>query len=47
MADFIGLGRSWQNAVIFYTHPDNLRKKAQWTKSRQLSCSNADRCAFI
>jgi len=26
----------WQNAVIFLTHPENLRKKAQWTKSRQL-----------
>ena len=28
-ADIIGLNRSWQNAVIFLTHPDNLRKKAQ------------------
>ena len=27
-ADFIGLSRYWQNAVILLTHPDNLRKKA-------------------
>jgi len=46
-ADFIGLSRSWQNAVIFLTHADNLRKKAQQTKSRQLSCSNASGCVFI
>jgi len=38
--------RSWQNAVIFLTHPDNLRKKAQRSKSRQLSY-NASRCGFI
>jgi len=28
-------------------HPDNLRKEAQRTKSRKLSCSNASRCIFI
>jgi len=35
--------RCWQNAVIFFTHPDNLLKKAQQSisKSRQLSCNNA------
>jgi len=32
-ADLIGLSRCWQNAVIFLTHPDNLRKKAQRSKS--------------
>jgi len=47
LADIIGLNRSWQNAVIFLTHADNLHKKAQRTKSRQLSCSNASRCVFI
>ena len=31
-ADIIGLNRSGQNAVIFLTHPDNLRKKAQRSK---------------
>jgi len=46
-ADFIGLSRCWQNAVIFLTHPYNLRKKAQRSKSRQLSCSNASGCVFI
>jgi len=46
-ANFIGLSRCWQNAVIFLTHPDNLRKKAQRSKSRQLSYSNASRCGFI
>ena len=46
-ADFIGLSRCWQNAVIFLTHPDNLRKKAQRSKSRQLSYNNASRCGFI
>jgi len=46
-ADIIGLSRCWQNAVIFLTHPDNLHEKAQWTKSRQFSCSNASRCIFI
>jgi len=51
---YIGIGqngrwpqRCWQNAVIFLTHPDNLHKKAQRTKSKQLSCSNASRCLFI
>ena len=43
----IGCSRCWQNAVIFLMHPDNLCKKAQRTKSRQLSCSNASRCVFI
>jgi len=28
-------------------HPDNLRKKTQRSKSRQLSYSNARRCGFI
>jgi len=42
----IDLSRCWQN-VIFLTHADNLHRKAQWTKSRQLSCSNASRCVFI
>ena len=46
-ADIIGLSRRWQNAVIFLTHPDNLRKKTQRSKSRQLSCSNASRCGSI
>ena len=45
-ADIIGLNRSWQNTVIFLTHPDNLRKKAQQSKSSQLSY-NASRCGFI
>ena len=43
----IGLNRSWQNPVIFLTHPDNLRKKAQRSKSRQLSYNNASRCGLI
>jgi len=46
-ADIIGLNRSWQNAVIFLTHPDNWRKKAQRSKSRQLSYNNASRSGFI
>jgi len=46
-ADMIGFNRSWQNAVIFLTHPDNMRKKAQRYKSRQLSYDNARRCGFI
>jgi len=46
-ADFIGLSRCWQNAVILLTHPDNLLKKAQQSKSRQLSCSNVSRCVFV
>ena len=38
MADIIGLSRCWKNPVIFLTHADNnLRKKAQRKKSRQLS----------
>jgi len=45
-ADIIGLNRSWQNAVIFLTHPDNLRKQAQRSKSRPLSYNNASRCGF-
>jgi len=45
--DFIGLSRCWQNTVIFLTHPNNLHKKTQQTKSRQLSYSNASRCGFI
>ena len=44
---FIGLSRCRQNAVIFVTHPDSLRKKAQRCKSRQLSYNNARRCGFI
>jgi len=35
---FISLNRCWQNAVIFLTHPHNLRKTEQWSKSGQLSC---------
>jgi len=31
LADYIGLGRCWENAVIFLTHVDNVHKKAQWT----------------
>jgi len=46
-ADFIGLSRCWQDAVILLMHPDNLRKKAQQSKSRQFFCSNACRCVFI
>jgi len=46
MDNFIGLRRCWENAVIFLTHADNLRKKAQQTKSGQLSYNNA-RCVFI
>jgi len=38
--------RHWQNAVVCLTHADNLHKKAQRTKSRQLSCSNASRYVF-
>jgi len=45
--DFIGFSRCWQNAAIFLTHANNLRKKAQWTKWRQWSSSNASRCGFI
>jgi len=37
----------WEPCVIFLTHPDNLRKEAQWTKSRQLSYSNTSRRFFI
>jgi len=47
IADFIGLSRCWQNAVILHIHADNLPKKAQQSKSRQLSCSNASRCVSI
>ena len=41
------MSRCWQSAVIFLTDPSNLRKKAQWNKSRQLPCSNASRYIFI
>jgi len=47
LSDFISPSRCWQKAVIFLTHPDNLHKKAQWTKSRQLFCSNDSSCIFI
>jgi len=47
MANNIGLGRCWQNAVIFLTHTDSWCKKSQQTKSRQLSCSNTSRWVFI
>jgi len=47
MANFTSLSRCCQNSVIFLTHSDNLCKKAQWSKSRQLSCSNTSRCVFI
>jgi len=46
-ADIIGLNRSWQNAVVFLMHPDTLHKKAQRSKSKQLSYNNASRCGFI
>jgi len=46
MADFISFCRWWQNAVIFLSHADNLRKKAQPTKSSQLSCSNSSQFFF-
>ena len=46
-ADIIGLNRSWQNAVAFLMHPDTLHKKAQRSKSKQLSYNNASRCGFI
>jgi len=39
--------RSWQNADILLTHPDNFRKKVQRSKSRQLSYNNASRCGII
>jgi len=39
-ADFIGLSRCWQNA-------DNLCKKTQRTKSKQLFYSKVSRCVFI
>jgi len=45
--NFIGHSKCWQNAVIFLTHPDNLHKKAQQSKSRQLSYINCSRCVFI
>jgi len=49
---YIGIGqnrlsRCWQNAIIFLMHPDNLLKKAQQSKSKQLSCNNVSRCVFI
>jgi len=46
-ANVIGFNRNRQNAVTFLMHPDNLRKKAQHSKSRQLSYNNASRCGFI
>ena len=46
-ADIIDLNRSWQNAFISLTYADNLRKKAQRSKSRQLSYNNASKCGFI
>jgi len=42
-ADIIGLNMSWKKGVIFLTHPDNLYKEAQRSKSRQLSYNNASR----
>ena len=27
-----GLNKCWQNVVIFLTHADNVRKKAQWNQ---------------
>jgi len=33
--------------LMFLMCVDNMGKKAQWTKSSQLSCSNASRCVFI
>ena len=46
-ADIIGFNKSWQNAVIILMYPDNLRKKAQRSNSRQLSYNNARRCGFM
>ena len=46
-ADFTDLSRCSQTAVIFLTHADNLHKKAQWIKSRQLSYRNASSGVFI
>jgi len=45
-ADSISLCWCWQNSVIFLMHAEGLCKKAQRTKSRQLSCSNATRSIF-
>jgi len=47
MAKCIGLSRCCQNPIIFLMHPVNLHKKAQQSKSRQLSYSNASRCVFM
>jgi len=44
--DFIGLSKCSQYAVIFLTQPDNLHKKSQQSKSKQLSCSNTSRRAI-
>ena len=33
--------------TVFLIHTDNLCKKAQWNKWRQLPCNNANRCVFI
>jgi len=41
----ICLSRYWQNAD--YIPHAYLRKKTQWTKSRQLSCNNTSRCISL
>ena len=41
MANFIGLSRCRQNAVILLVYADNLHKKAQQSKLRELTCNNA------
>jgi len=44
MAD-VGVGVD--KTLIFLMHPEKLRKRAQQSNSRQLSCSNASRCVFV
>jgi len=43
MADLIILSRCWPKCCYI---SDNLCKKAQWSKPRQLSYSKASRCGF-
>jgi len=42
-AGLIGLCSHWRKTVIFLTYADNPHKKAQQSKSRELSCSNASK----
>jgi len=46
-ADIVSASVGVNETLLFLMHPDNLRKKAQWSKSRQLSYSNVSRCSFI